>query len=259
MQDADRIAKLERDLASVTSRLDVRDRRQLKYPLDVESVGILRRAAQQYMPDLIFDMAWQNVMRHVELFDSIDGFYKTSGVSLHTTATNNYVTFTTAASADDRQVLAKVPTIQRSLTWAGRSNVRFSAGMDTATQCYFIVGGDPHSSPHQNAYGFRVENGTMYGVTVNFTNGISLVTLGSRTSSTTVFEARYQPQVGVDFFVDFTQRGSQKDITKIPENNVQFGNQTLMYLSCQTLDATAHSMLISLFDFQGTMKSQELP
>ena len=211
------------------------------YPPSVDFKQAVDATLTEKLPDRIFDLVWKKTFHYSTFFESIDGFTKTAG----TTLTNDqYITFLTTNVSGNTQSLEKKPLYQGLITFSQKSYFRSDLYFvnNTAQTIYLIVG-----QKTGDAYGFKVINGTIYGVSRNGSNETT-ISLGSITAGDDMnLEARYYPNDKVIFLTDSVEKGSLT--TNLP-SPAEAASQFLFYADITTNEAVAKEIRMSFFEYQ---------
>lgn len=178
-----------------------KDRNELTWPLDVQTLQILARASDLYLPDRILDLFFNNIFRYLTLFESLDGV-TTSG----TAAVDGVkLTLTTGGTSGNSAEASKTPLYQNLLSFGYKSRFRTALQFTSITNhTTYIVAGSLSGGTY---YGFKlVGDGSstkLYGVTKDgSTEQTVLLKSGLSADTTYSLEARYTPKNGVIFYVD---------------------------------------------------------
>ena len=210
------------------------------YPPSVDFKAAVDATLTEKLPDRIFDLVWKKTFHYSTFFESLDGFEKTAGVSL---TSDQYITLLTTAVSGNNQNISKKPLIQGLITFSQKSYFRSDLYFvnNTAQTIYLIVG-----QKTADAYGFKIVNGTIYGVTRNGANE-STVSLGSITAGDDMnLEARYYPNDKVIFLTDSIEKGVST--TNLP-SSANSPTQFLFYTDITTNEAVAKEMRMSFFEY----------
>lgn len=180
------------------------------------------------------------------VFESIDGYSK--GGAGTQTLNPDHVALATTAGANSESELQKDALYTASqFTWNKRRKIKFGVQFDQNTSQYIdMVTGIVSFGSDVEHFGFRVLNGTLYGLTDDGVseNTISLVATIS-TSATYILEARLNPGVSVDFYVNGALIDSS--LTSIPTgtNNSAF----LLDFYIRATTASLRSFKFTFYDF----------
>ena len=210
------------------------------YPPSVDFKEAVDATLTEKLPDRIFNLVWKKTFHWITFFESIDGFTKTAGTTL---TSDQYITFLTTNVSGNNQYIEKKPLYQGLITFSQKSYFRSDLYFvnNTAQTIYLIVG-----QKTGDAYGFKVINGTIYGVTRNGANE-STISLGSITAGDDMnLEARYYPNDKVIFLTDSVEKGTLSINLPSPAN---VASQFLFYADITTDEAVAKEMRMSFFQY----------
>lgn len=257
MTDQERIANLEQTVAHLANRLDLRDRHQLTYPLDTVSLDAMSRGMDSFLLNKIFDLIWRKTYKYSTAFESLDGFFTTSGVTLDNAVNANSVQILTNGGNGDLQELQKVISVGSLISVGLKSSIHCHVFVSHFTrQTAYILAGEKTISPF---YGFKIVDGKIYGVVSNAGTAAEATTLLYDTpppNHSVFLEARYFPRQGVQYIVRFLNAagtavtqviGSITDITKLPQvTALQNSLVATPYLFDITLQANAASTQVTV-------------
>ncbi len=167
------------------------------YPPSVDFERSVEEVLDKLLPNKIYDVYWKKLFPYQTFFESLDGFTN-SGVAI----ADAQLTFTTGASENDFARLLKQPDNHGFITFSqpSRFKTAFELAQVTNQTAYFFRGGDPSAS--NQGYGFKVVDGTLYGVTIDSGGTENAVSLQSVSADTEYeVEARYSPSDKVIFYV----------------------------------------------------------
>lgn len=239
-ENGENYARLEAMILNLQKQIQEREINQLKYPLDDISKEAISKASDDFLKDKIFDLVWKKMIHYQTLFESLDGFGKTAGVSL---TSDQYITLLTTAVNGNNQNIFKQPLYQGLITFSQKSYFRSDLYFvnNTNQTIYLIVG-----QKTADAYGFKIVNGTIYGVTRNGGNETT-ISLGSITAGDDMnLEARYMPSDKVIFLTDSVEKGVS--ITNLP-SSADAASQFLFYADITANEALAKEMRITFFEY----------
>lgn len=210
------------------------------YPPTPDFDQAVQASLDKVLKDKIFDLTWKKTFHWLTLFESLDGYTKSAGV---TPSTDEYIDFLTDGTNGNNQNLSKQPLYQGLITFANksyfRSNIYF---VNNTNQTIYLVVGLKTGS----AYGFKAVNGTLFGVTRNG-GSESTVSLGSISIGEDYnLEARYSPSDKVVFLVDSVEKGTLSANLPVPTSTP---HQNLFYADITADAATIKEMQISFFEY----------
>lgn len=214
--------------------------RASNYPPSVDFKAAAEQASNEFLSDKIFDLIWKKTFHYFTFFESIDGFTKTAGTTL---TSDQYITLLTTGVSGNNQYIEKKPLYQGLITFSQKSYFRSDLYFvnNTNQTIYLIVG-----QKTDNAYGFKIINGTIYGVTRNGSDETT-VSLGSITAGDDMnLEARYYPSDKVVFLTDSVEKGIST--TNLP-SPAAVANQFLFYADITTNEAAAKEIRMSFFEY----------
>lgn len=229
------------------------------YPLSPSEVVAVQKAIDDYLPGQLLSLVWKNLFSYRTNFESLSGFsVSTSAGGGSVTLNSDNVNLTTGSTSTNFAELAKdwldigIPTFSQPSNF--RTSFSFTATPANLT-AYIVVGSV--QSTGTSYYGFKVVNGTLYGVSSNNGTGaektVSLVT--GLTDDIYGIEARYIPSKGITFYVGVpggaladsqSPRGTLTSNLPSPALAV---NQSIMDVKIITNTSLAKSLTISYFDY----------
>ena len=244
--------ELQRQLNELQQKVEQMDAQRLPYPLDPNSRSVLERVTDDFLLDKVFDLTWKKMFHYLTTFESLNttnsGFGTTFVGSGTATADGTQVALATGATSGNSTEINKRPSWYGLATFNQKSNFRSTFVVDSvASQTAYIIVGATGSHDY---YGFKITNGTLYGVTKDGTteNAVSLQSILASTSYN--IEARYVPGSGVSFYVNSTFKG--KSTANLPRpyvSGVGVVNHNLFDIIITTNEAVAKSMRMSFFEY----------
>lgn len=176
---------------------------KLSNPPDQQTVDIMKKAANDFLPDTLIDLMWDNIFYYHNYFESLDG-WSLANTGVATGITGAGVTLETGAVIDNETSIVKFPEIQNVLTFDQRSRFRSSFELlsNSANMEFNVTYGFGANGMVFRHYGFRVQGGQLLGVTANGTAESTVVLLPAvQDSDRYVVEARLFPGNKVVFLV----------------------------------------------------------
>lgn len=196
---------------------------QLNYPLDSVSRGVIERIIDDEVIDQFDDLIWDKIFYYSTQFESIDrnGNSASGGATVTIDVAAGLVLTTAATNGNAVRTLLGTDDInQLDFTKPSKFRVYVSFEVTTNQTAYIEACASP--SVDNGAYGFKVINDTLYGLTRDDTvdTTISLQTI----SGGTIYklEAKYKPSNSVEFYVDGVLKGKlstgMPDVAETPES-----------------------------------------
>jgi hypothetical protein len=196
---------------------------------------------QPVFEQALFDYLWKKTFHYTTFFESLEGFHRAGNASVD----GNQLILSTGESANSFAQVFKQPEWQGILSFGERSAFRTSVTINNPKEmtAYITVG--LHGT---NGYGFKIDNGTLYGVTHNDTTE-EVVRLTPLNSGVYNISARLEPKSSVSFYVNDAKLGS---ITKtIPTQKLAPFLQ-IMDIYLLTKEPLQKSLQLSFFDYMQT-------
>ena len=171
---------------------------QIKTP-EISNESLVRMLAlDSNFTDLLIQRVWRQMFTWATFFESLDGFTNaSSGGSISIDGTD--ITLNSSATSGKYARLVKQPSWQGVSTFYAKNMFRTAVTFNSNTnqEAYLVFG-----SLSNKYYGFKVVNGTLYGV-VNDGSTETTVELQSISASTVYnLEAVYYPKDKVVFYVN---------------------------------------------------------
>lgn len=168
------------------------------YPPTEDFKRATEQVVDEILPDKIFDILWKKIFHYQTFFESLDGFLVSSaGVAI----ANDQLTLTTGAVSGNNESIIKQPNNQGLITFSQPSRMRseFQVGYVAAQTGYITIGNVPTAA---QGYGFKIINGSLYGVTHNGTTETTVLLQSISVNQKYKIEARYLPGEKVIFLAD---------------------------------------------------------
>src|SRR3990167_6029283 len=187
------------------------DRRQLKYPADVQTEKTIEAVINKTLPVKIFDYFWRNVIYWCTFFESIDG-YDTEFTGAGSTADviNNYMRLFCDSNGASISWVRKNVLNSEPFRWDRRSRFRstIKIALPNSGSIAYLTTGSPNDSSTYRSYGFRINNLTLLGLATDSVGTQTTITLQTLSTSTNYeLEADFVPYNSVTFYVDRVARG----------------------------------------------------
>lgn len=228
------------------------------------------------LKSILYETLWKRVFRWYEPFSSLDNW---PGTGAHLESGGVFLT-TAATPGDEAQIRRMNWNRNTTNTFDRNSSVRFSPlfiGQTTdQSGVYYLTVGDSRASEQGKYYGFKVENGGIYGVVSAGGRTKEIVTARILTAKhatddltfqeTYLFEARYYAGVKVDFFVTVNPNGVPAKVTSVPQASLRspinipseltMKPQAMFTLSAKTYNNEYRLMGVSDIDYIGQLDFQ---
>ena len=241
-------------LIVITTIITQNNMHQLKDPLDKVSKNLIKKVVKESLPDLVFDVLWDNLFYWNGLFESFDGWVVGDSGSGGTVVGGTGVTLETGATTNDETEIIKKPDFQNILTFDARSRFktafRFSTGSDADSEFNVSIGQGGVISTF-NHYGFFVDGGVLYGSVADGATQSTIALMSITDEDRYLVEARLLPNNRVVFFVSdadgfkLIERGSL--VTNLPNGKINFStNNFWVHYNLTTKEEAAK---VIQFDF----------
>ena len=196
--------------------------------------------------ELLMERIWSQVFFWATFFESLDGYTQTlSGGSISIAGTD--VVLSTGATSGNSAELIKQPSWQGVSTFYAKNMFRTAAvfNANTAQEIYIV-----HGSLSGKYYGFKVSNGTLYGVVNDGTTETTTELQAIAVSTSYNLEAVYYPKEKILFYVNTGKSREPAGIITSglmkPEASV---NTTIMDVKITTNEAVDKSVQLSFWQF----------
>lgn len=179
------------------------------------------------------------------LFESIDGYAK-GGAGTQTLNPDHVALATTGASSSVSS-LQKDALYSSNFTWSKRRKMKFGVRFNQNTSQYIdmVTGGQSYGVGVRQ-FGFRVINGTLYGLSCDGTVEDTPTLVGTVSTGTTYeLEARLTPGVSVEYYVNGTL--ADTSVAGIPSGTTDAAFLFNFYIRATT--ASLCSFLFTYYDF----------
>lgn len=195
---------------------------QLIYPANKNTIETLGFASDWFLKDKILDLVWKKIFYYSTFFESLDGWTQTVSNGASVVVDGTKVTLTTGATTSNAAEIKKAPVRQNLILYDNRNSFRTNLYIkdSVSNEIVYIVIGELGATG-KTFYGFKVSGASLYGVSsVAGINNETTVLLQSISANTSYdIEARYEPNVGIRFFIGGTEMGNISDASKIPLAN----------------------------------------
>lgn len=211
-------------------------------PAPVPTVTPSAPALQPVFEQALFDYLWKKTFHYSTFFESLDGFHYTGNSSVD----GNQLIVATDPRPQAAAEVFKQPEWQGILSFNERSAFRTAVTIHEPKnmQSYITVG--LHGG---NGYGFKIEDGALYGVTHDGTKETSVRLMTVNNSSVYNLSARLEPKSEVAFYVNDRRLGAIS--SNLPTQGTVPVLQ-IMDVYVQTKDSEAKSIQLSFFDYMQT-------
>ena len=174
------------------------EKNQIKTP-ELSNEGLIRMLAlDSNFTDLLIQRVWRQMFTWATFFESLDGFTdNSSGGSISIDGTD--ITLNSSATSGNYAELIKQPNWQGVSTFYAKNMFRTAVVFNSNTnqEAYLVFG-----NLSDKYYGFKVSNGTLYGVVNNGTTETTVELQSISVSTTYNLEAVYYPKDKVVFYVN---------------------------------------------------------
>lgn len=220
------------------------------YPPSVDFKQSTEQVLDESLADKLFDAFWKKTFHYQTFFESLDGFNITGTTSLDDTQ----LTLTTGAVSGNSSQVAKQPLNQGLITFSQKSRMRsaFSVNQITNQTIYLTVGNVVTGS---QGYGFKIVNGTIYGVTHNGSSESTVQIQSISANEVYSIEARYNPSDKVIFFISDPTTSPDTPIrevgslsTNLP-SSTEVANANLFNFRITTNEGAAKTMNVTFFEY----------
>lgn len=254
-----RISLLEKTINELDQKIKNREKVQLKYPLDQESLKAIVSALEGKTDtfDLVLELIWRKMFIWETFFESLDGFEKIVSTGASITPEGGQIVFLTGNTAGNFARLYKKPYWQGVSTFFKKNGFRTTFILDSNSnvEAYFTLGENDVDHSH---YGFKVVNNVLKGIS-NSGDGspdaeVNLLTINS--SVVYNIEARYYPKEKIVFYVNY--RGSEQAsiyekpagmiTTNLPKDK-RTPNRMIMDVQIKTIDGVNKTLKMSYWQF----------
>lgn len=193
---------------------------QIKYPLDETSKQIIRQVAQEVVDDRVFEAVFSKYIYLSTIFEGDSGWGIIDSSANQSGATNIGMTLETGASSNDTTEVFKGVFGNNSFSFDERAKFRSSiyingsGSFNDENIIYHLTVGSITGTvnPH---YGFRAENGTLYGITSDGNNSSEKELMSIDDNQIYMVEAIFTPNTSVIFKVsDGAQFPQSKQLLK---------------------------------------------
>lgn len=270
------LRKLRHDLTIVDRKVEEQVKHQLVYPVDANSQSVYDNLFDVRLKSVLMDTLWKRVFRWYEPFDSLDNWDVSSDVLPGAIPFGGTLWIETAAVANDEQWAARLNLNRNTSNTFDRDSymrigVMFKGDDPETNSQYYMTVGD-HLIDERNFYGFKVANGSLYGVISAAGKAGELMTKRLATIKnfdgplepleTYLLEARYYAGVKVDFFVTVNANGLPAKVASVPIASLrspinipaELTFDTPYIFSFSALTRSAETKVLSVFDLDYIQK-----
>lgn len=218
-------------------------------PFDTAVQKAISDSIQYLLPAQIMDIFWRKLTYWKTFFESNTGYNNAGTVSTNGTR----ISITTAAATGSPAYITKTPADNAVYKYSQPIFIRTAFESPAATgYTAYMVFGRSIATTGESFFGFKITNGTLYGVSSNDgTDNEVTVSLGTISASTPYqIEARYYPENKIVFFVDptLTDPGAKGVLTTglpIPSESIE---TNLMCAVINSDDASAQTIQLGFFE-----------
>lgn len=216
---------------------------QLRSPLDPASVKILKKAIEQFLPDLAVNLQWENYFYFASVFESIDRYTVVTGLGAVIVSPGDGLDITTGAALSDASLAGLDMSPGTVVSYNKQTRFRTSIQIDDPTNTKILV---TTLNDSQGYIGFFINAGAIKGVATP--DGITLTEIGLGTMLANTWytlELRYLPQNKIVFYVNGVQLGVlTKGFPTGAGGSFGIFNATLI-----NLDSNGHDLNVSYFEY----------
>lgn len=220
---------------------------QLTYPLDPNSVVAVEKASDTFLYTKIFDLVWKKLFHYYTDFESLDGFLVT-GTAGHTGDGGTIYLATTAVSGNTTK-LQRASGYNGLITFSQPSNFRTTFYSDPwSSETVYVTIGFRDSATVGNYYGFKIHNGSIYGISSNAgTNNETSILLSTIADDNYIgLEARFIPSDSVQFLLNSVEKGRLTSGLPKPTGSA---NNKFYEITLTTNTTAERSLVLSHFEY----------